>query len=142
MIIKRIKRELDKGNTIYDLPLRVTYYNRQMNEDEESLQKYFEKLISCQEKWTYIEGYNDKIRNIDAFQKLLEDSKESKFDIVLIKTSLLIPFLRLDGNYLRVNYRDGLVSLYKTKKKLIDIPKNNDDIELEVTFVVLDKYIK
>ena len=87
MNIQQIRAELEKGKTLYDLELRVTYYARTANEDIESQQAYLENLIKSQSKWTYVEGYADEnksgldILNRDDLNRMLDDSKSDMFDL-------------------------------------------------------------
>ena len=55
-----------KTCTIYDLPLRVTFYARVSSESDEQLNslgnqiQYYKDLIQKNSNWTYIEGYIDE----------------------------------------------------------------------------------
>ena len=55
-----------KTRTIYDLPLRVTFYARVSSESDEQLNslgnqiQYYESLIRKNANWTYVEGYIDE----------------------------------------------------------------------------------
>lgn len=66
MDIYRIREELSRGKTIYDLPLRVTFYARVSSEKVEqknSLENqiyYYPNFINGIENWTYVEGYFDE----------------------------------------------------------------------------------
>lgn len=54
------------GKTIFDLPLRVTFYARVSTDKDEqrgSLEnqvQYYTELIQSKPNWTYIEGYVDE----------------------------------------------------------------------------------
>lgn len=82
--------------TIFDLPLRVTYYARVSTTKEEQDSsidnqiQYFEELIKKNENWTYIQGYHDRIRgenaqNREQFQQMINDGYAGKFDLILTK---------------------------------------------------------
>lgn len=59
-------RQKLKTGTIYDLPLRVTFYARVSSESDEQLNslgnqiQYYESLIRKNARWTYVEGYIDE----------------------------------------------------------------------------------
>ena len=90
MNIQQIRAELEKGKTLNDLELRVTYYARTANGDIESQQTYLEKLIKSQSKWTYVDGYADENKsgldalNRDDLNRMLDDSKSDMFDLIVI----------------------------------------------------------
>ncbi len=65
MELYRIREELRKGGSIYDLPLRVTFYARvstevdaQLNSLENQVQ-YYTEFIKGKQKWTFVPGYID-----------------------------------------------------------------------------------
>ncbi|MDO5556163.1 MAG: recombinase family protein [Clostridia bacterium] len=92
-----IKQELNRGKTLYDLPLRVTYYARVSTDKDEqihSLQNqinYYSDFISKNANWTYIEGYIDEgisgtsVSKRDSFLKMIDDAKLGKFDFIITK---------------------------------------------------------
>ena len=82
--------------TIFDLPLRVTFYGRvstTREEQENSIENqisYFTDLIKSNPNWTYVEGYVDRIRgeqaaNREEFMRMIEDGKNGEFDLILTK---------------------------------------------------------
>lgn len=82
--------------TIYDLPLKVTFYARVSTNKEEqdgsidNQISYFTELIKRNKNWTYIEGYSDRVRgesatNREEFQQMIEDGFNGKFDLILTK---------------------------------------------------------
>lgn len=82
--------------SIFDLPLRVTYYARvstksdaQLNSIENQI-SHFEELIRKNTKWIFVDGYVDEIRgesaaNRDNFMRMVTDAKLGKFDFILTK---------------------------------------------------------
>lgn len=97
MDIYKIRDELSRGKTIYELPLRVTYYARVSSEKVEqknSLENqvyYYPNLIKNNKKWTYVKGYVDEgisgastLKRND-FLRMARDSKNDVFDLVLTK---------------------------------------------------------
>ena len=59
-------RQQLKTQSIYDLPLRVTFYARVSSERDEQLNslgnqvQYYSDLIHRNPNWTYVEGYIDE----------------------------------------------------------------------------------
>lgn len=97
MDIYRIREELARGKTIYELPLRVTFYARVSSEKVEqknSLENqiyYYPKFIKDVKNWTYVEGYVDEgisgasVFKRDDFLRMARDTKFDMFDLVLTK---------------------------------------------------------
>ena len=84
------------GKTIYDFPLRVTYYARVSTlseEQENSIENqiaYFDELIRRNNNWTFVRGYVDRVRgestkNRANFNQMIDDAKIGLFDLVLTK---------------------------------------------------------
>ena len=82
--------------TIFDLPMRVTFYARvstTREEQENSIENqiaFFTDMIQKNEKWEYIEGYIDRVRgesaeNRASFMRMIEDGKAGRFDLILTK---------------------------------------------------------
>ncbi len=82
--------------TIFDLPLRVTFYGRvstTREEQENSIEHqigYFTEMIQSNPNWTYVEGYVDRIRgehavNREEFMRMIDDGKSGEFDLILTK---------------------------------------------------------
>lgn len=61
-----MKQALSSGKTIFDLPLKVSYYARVSTEKEEQINSlenqvsFFEDYIKKNTNWTYIRGYVDE----------------------------------------------------------------------------------
>lgn len=66
MDLYSIKQELNNGKTLYDLPLKVTYYARVSTDKDEQLHSlqnqinYYSEFITSIPSWTYVEGYIDE----------------------------------------------------------------------------------
>ena len=82
--------------TIFDLDINVTFYARVStlsDEQENSIENqiaYFTEMIKSNAHWNYVEGYVDKVRgesaeNRPSFQRMIDDGKAGKFDLVLTK---------------------------------------------------------
>ena len=66
MDVRKIRAEMRMGRSIFDLPLRVTFYARvstdkdeQINSLENQVQHYTE-LIQSKPNWTFVPGYIDE----------------------------------------------------------------------------------
>ena len=96
MDIHSIRQEL-KRRSIYDLPLRVTYYARVSSESDEQLNSlsnqisYYENLIRKNLEWTFVPGYIDEglsaatTRKRENFHRMVEDGKAGLFDLIITK---------------------------------------------------------
>ena len=90
-------RHLLKMKSIYDIPLRVTYYARVSSESDEQLNSlgnqitYYEDLIKGNKNWTFVPGYIDEglsgisTRKRENFNRMIEEAAEDKFDLVITK---------------------------------------------------------
>ena len=97
MDIYEIKQALSAGNTIYDLPLRVTYYARVSTDKDEQLHslsaqvQYYSDFIQKCSNWTYIEGYVDEgisgtsVNKRENFLRMIDDAKKGMFDFIVTK---------------------------------------------------------
>ena len=96
MDIHSVRQQL-KTKSIYDIPLRVTYYARVSSESDEQLNSlgnqitYYEDLIKRNKNWTFVPGYIDEglsgisTRKRENFNRMVEDATEDKFDLVITK---------------------------------------------------------
>ena len=90
-------RQLLKTKSIYDIPLRVTYYARVSSESDEQLNSlgnqiaYYEnkiKQISC---WTFVPGYIDEgisgisTKKRENFNRMVDDAAQDMFDLIITK---------------------------------------------------------
>ena len=63
MNVLKCRNELRHGKSIYDLPLRVTFYARVSTDKDEQLNslenqvQYYTELIQSKRNWTYVPGY-------------------------------------------------------------------------------------
>lgn len=96
MDIHTIRQEL-KRRSIYDLPLRVTYYARVSSESDEQLNSlgnqisYYEELIRKNRAWTFVPGYIDEglsaatTKKRENFHRMVDDAKAGLFDLIITK---------------------------------------------------------
>ena len=97
MNILKIRNEMRNGRSIYDLPLRVTYYARVSTDKDEQLNslenqvQYYTELIQSKPNWTYIPGYIDEgisgtsTKKRDSFNRMIADAKAGCFDFIITK---------------------------------------------------------
>ena len=95
--INEIRDLMKKGATIYNLPLRMTYYGRVSTEKDEQLnslanqQIFYDDFIKNNKNWIFSGGYIDEgISGItaskrDSFLRMIEDAKAKKFDVIITK---------------------------------------------------------
>jgi len=96
MDIHTVRQQL-KTRSIYDIPLRVTYYARVSSESDEQLNslgnqiQYYEEHIKKNAAWTYVDGYIDEglsaatTKRRENFNRMVKEAKEGKFDLVITK---------------------------------------------------------
>lgn len=96
MDIHTIRQQL-RRMSIYDIPLRVTFYARVSSESDEQLNSlgnqitYYEDLIGRNAHWTYVAGYIDEglsaatTKNRENFHRMVEDGEAGLFDLVITK---------------------------------------------------------
>ena len=97
MNLFEIRQRISTGESIYDLPLRVTFYARVSTDKDEQLNSldnqifYFKNLIQENKNWTYVEGYIDEgisgtsVNKRESFLQMIDDAKLGKFDLILTK---------------------------------------------------------
>ena len=96
MDIHNVRRML-KMRSIYEIPMRVTYYARVSSESDEQLNSlgnqisYYEDLIRRNINWTFVPGYIDEglsgisTKKRENFNRMIEESAQNKFDLVITK---------------------------------------------------------
>ncbi len=97
MNVLQVRREMRNGKTIFDLPLRVTFYarvstdkNEQINSLENQVQ-YYTQFIQEKPNWTYVQGYVDEgisgtsTKKRDSFNRMIADAKAGRFDFIITK---------------------------------------------------------
>jgi len=93
-----IKEELNRGRSIYDLPLRVVYYARVstlselQNSSIVNQVDYFYNFILNIKNWCFSGGYIDeglsgkKVSKRENFIKMINDGRCKKYDLILTKS--------------------------------------------------------
>lgn len=97
MNILKIRNEMRNGKTIFDLPLRVTFYARVSTDKDEQLNslenqvQYYTQFIQEKRNWVYIPGYVDEgisgtsTKKRDSFNRMIRDAKAGRFDFIITK---------------------------------------------------------
>ena len=97
MDLCKIRSEITKGQSIYNIPLRVTFYARVSTDKDVQLNSldnqilYFENFINNNKNWIYVKGYIDEgisgtsVKNRTNFLKMINDAKQGRFDLILTK---------------------------------------------------------
>lgn len=97
MELYKIRNRISMGESIYDLPLKVTFYARVSTDKDVQLNSldnqimYFRNLITENKNWTYVDGYIDEgisgtsVNKREDFLRMIDDSKKGLFDLILTK---------------------------------------------------------
>ena len=90
-------RQMMRTKTIYDIPLRVTFYARVSSEKDEQLNSldnqisYYRNFIKKNANWEFVEGYIDEglsgmsTKKRENFHNMISDAKAGLFDLVITK---------------------------------------------------------
>ena len=90
-------RQMLRTRSIYEIPLRVTYYARVSSESDEQLNSlgnqisYYEDFIRRNIAWTFVPGYIDEglsgisTKKRENFNRMVDEAAEDKFDLIITK---------------------------------------------------------
>ena len=96
MDLHSIRQQL-KTKSVYDIPLRVTYYARVSSESDEQLNSlgnqigYYEDFIRKNAAWEFVSGYIDEglsgisTKRRENFNRMIDDAEDGKFDLIITK---------------------------------------------------------
>ena len=97
MDVRKIRAEMRMGRSIFDLPLRVTFYARVSTDQDEQINslenqvQYYTELIQSKRNWTFVPGYIDEgisgtsTKKRDDFNRMIRDAKGGLFDFIITK---------------------------------------------------------
>ena len=97
MTLFEIRNALADGTSIYELPLKVTYYARVSTDKYEQLNSlenqvtYYENYIKENSKLTFVECYiyefisDTSTNKRDSFKRMIRDGKNGKFNLIITK---------------------------------------------------------
>ena len=137
-------RALMRTQSIYDIPLRVTFYARVSSDTDEQLNSldnqvaYYEDFIRKVTAWTYLPGYVDEgISGISTkkrahFNEMIADAREGLFDLVITKEISRFARNTLDSlQYTRELLRLGVGVFFQND----NINTLDEDAELRLTIM-------
>ena len=137
-------RQQLKTKSIYDIPMRVTYYARVSSEKDEQLNSlgnqisYYEDFIKKNPNWTYIEGYIDEglsaatTKKRENFHRMVDDGKAGLFDFIITKEISRFARNTLDSiSFTRELLNDGVGVFFQND----NINTLDEDSELRLTIM-------
>ena len=90
-------RQMMRTKSIYEIPMRVTFYARVSSEKDEQLNSldnqisYYRNFIKKNANWEFVEGYIDEglsgmsTKKRENFHNMISDAKAGLFDLVITK---------------------------------------------------------
>jgi site-specific DNA recombinase len=143
MDIHDVRREL-RTKSIYEIPLRVTYYARVSSESDEQLNslgnqiKYYEDFIRRNAAWEFVPGYIDEglsgisTKRRENFNRMVDDAAHDKFDLVITKEISRFARNTLDSiRYTRELLSDGVGVFFQND----NINTLDEDSELRLSIM-------
>ena len=143
MDIHEIRQKI-KISSIYDIPMRVTFYARVSSEKDEQLNSldnqisYYTDLIKSNKKWTYVNGYIDEgisgisTQKRENFHQMIADAKIGMFDLIITKEISRFARNTLDSiKYTRELLNDGVGVFFQND----NINTLDEDSELRLTIM-------
>ena len=97
MEVRKIRAEMRRGRSFYELPLRVTFYARVSTDQDEQINslenqvQYYTELIQSRPNWRFVPGYVDEgisggsTKKRDNFNRMIRDAKAGMFDFIITK---------------------------------------------------------
>lgn len=98
MIILDVRKELELGKNIYELPLKVCYYARVSTDHELQATSivnqvdYFKKYVESFSNWQLVSGYVDEgisgkdVYKRENFMRMIQEGEARLFDLILTKS--------------------------------------------------------
>lgn len=137
-------RALLRKKSIYDIPLRVTYYARVSSDTDEQLNSldnqvaYYENFIKKSKAWTFVHGYVDEglsgisTKKRKHFNEMVADAEEGKFDLIITKEISRFARNTLDSlQYTRELLHKGVGVFFQND----NINTLDEDAELRLTIM-------
>ena len=137
-------RQMLRTRTIYEIPMRVTFYARVSSDSDEQLnslanqRSYYENLIRKNPAWTFVEGYVDEglsgisTRKREDFHRMIQDGKDGRFDMIITKEITRFARNTLDSiQYTRQLLGDGVAVFFQND----NINTLDEDSELRLTIM-------
>ena len=137
-------RQQLRMRSVFELPMRVTFYARVSSEKDEQLNSlenqisYYSDFIRKNPRWTYVEGYIDEglsaatTKKRESFHRMVEDGKAGKFDFIITKEITRFARNTLDSiQYTRELLNAGVGVLFQND----NINTLDEDSELRLTIM-------
>ena len=143
MDIHSIRHEM-KLKSIYDIPMRVTFYARVSSEKDEQLNSldnqisYYTNLIGENKNWEYVPGYIDEglsgmsTAKRENFHRMIDDARSGCFDLIITKEITRFARNTLDSiKYTRELLSSGVGVFFQND----NINTLDEDSELRLTIM-------
>ena len=137
-------REQMRLRSIYEIPLRVTFYARVSSEKEEQLNSlgnqisYYTEFIQKNSNWEYVPGYIDEglsamtTKKRENFHNMIADAEAGKFDLIITKEITRFARNTLDSiQYTRQLLSEGVGVFFQND----NINTFDEDSELRLTIM-------
>ncbi len=137
-------RQMLRSKSVYDIPLRVTYYARVSSESDEQLNSlgnqiaYYEDFIKRSAAWTFVPGYIDEglsgisTKRRENFNRMIEDAADGRFDMIITKEISRFARNTLDSiQYTRRLLNDGVGVFFQND----NISTFDEDSELRLSIM-------
>ena len=137
-------RQQMRTKSIYDIPLRVTFYARVSSEKDEQLNSldnqisYYRNFIRKNANWEFVEGYIDEglsgmsTKKRENFHNMVNDAKAGLFDLVITKEITRFARNTLDSiQYTRELLNSGVGVFFQND----NINTLDEDSELRLTIM-------
>ena len=133
MTIRKLREQLRMGKSIYDLPLRVTFYARVSTEKVEqqgSLEnqiQYYTDFIQKNPNWSYVPGYVDEgisgttTYKRESFLRMINDAHRGMFDFIITKEISRFSRSTLDSIQYTQELLDANVQLFDSSLTVLPI---------------------
>lgn len=143
MDIHNIRQQM-RFSSIYEIPMRVTFYARVSSEKDEQLNSldnqisYYRNFIQSNSKWQFVEGYIDEglsgmsTLKRENFHNMVNDAKIGKFDLIITKEITRFARNTLDSiQYTRELLGNGVGVFFQND----NINTLDEDSELRLTIM-------
>ncbi len=144
MDIYNMRTAMSTGKSVYELPLRVTFYARVSTGSDEQAHSlvnqisYYSDLINNNPNWTYVNGYVDEalsgtsVTKRESFLRMIDDAKLDRFDLIVTKEISRFSRNTLDSiKYTQELLRNGVGVLFQSDNINTMMP----DAELRLTIM-------
>ena len=126
-----MRTALREGKTVFDLPLRVTFYARVSTDSEEqrlslgNQVQYYTDFIRASPNWRLVPGYVDEgvsgtgTKKRESFLRMIRDAEEGRFDFIITKEISRFSRSTLDS----IRYTQALRFDMSAQKNALRLPQ-------------------